>query len=185
MKYPGWMWSRWPRSLPDISAQDLLGDVTCKNPYHIEGRGKRIAMIDLGIKRHILKSLSARGFDIHVLPAHSSISEIEAASPEALFLSNGPGDPERGSEGHRCRQALRRPDPGLRNMPGPPDHLPGPGSQDLQAQVRPPRRQPAREGSGKEDSLHHLSKPQLCRGSGFCRGHGPEDHPAQCQRRHS
>jgi len=83
------------RSQPDISAQDLLGDVTCKNHYHIDGRGKRIAMIDLGIKRHILKSLSARGFDIDVFPAHSSISEIEAAKPDALFLSNGPGDPER------------------------------------------------------------------------------------------
>ncbi len=83
------------RSQPDISAQDLLGDVTCKNHYHIAGRGRRIAMIDLGIKRHILKSLSARGFDIHVFPAHSSISEIEAAKPDALFLSNGPGDPER------------------------------------------------------------------------------------------
>jgi carbamoyl-phosphate synthase small subunit len=83
------------RSLPDISAQDLLSEVTCTNHYHIEGRGKRIAMIDLGIKRHILKSLSARGFDIHVFPAHSTISEIDAIGPEALFLSNGPGDPER------------------------------------------------------------------------------------------
>ncbi len=83
------------RSQPDISAQDLLRDVTCPNPYRIEGRGRRIAMIDLGIKRNILKSLSARGFDIHVFPAHSSVSEIEAARPEALFLSNGPGDPER------------------------------------------------------------------------------------------
>ena len=86
------------RSLPDISMQDLLGSVTCKRSYHIKGPGQRIAVIDLGIKRHILKSLSARGFDIHVLPAHASISEIEAVSPEALFLSNGPGDPERGTE---------------------------------------------------------------------------------------
>jgi carbamoyl-phosphate synthase small subunit len=86
------------RSLPDISMQDLFGSVTCKRSYHIKGPGQRIAVIDLGIKRHILKSLSARGFDIHVLPAHASISEIEAVSPEALFLSNGPGDPERGTE---------------------------------------------------------------------------------------
>lgn len=83
------------RSQPDISVQDLLGDVTCKCPYHIKGTGPRIAMLDLGIKRNILKSLSARGFDIHVLPAHASISDIEATSPEALFVSNGPGDPQR------------------------------------------------------------------------------------------
>jgi carbamoyl-phosphate synthase small subunit len=86
------------RSQPDISAQDLLGDVTCKGPYNIRGKGPRMAMIDLGIKRNILKSLEARGFDIHVLPAHASISDIEAVEPEALFLSNGPGDPERAYE---------------------------------------------------------------------------------------
>lgn len=83
------------RSQPDISAQDLLGDVTCKAPYRIRGKGPKVAVVDLGIKRNILNSLSARGFDIHVLPAHASVSEIEAALPEALFLSNGPGDPER------------------------------------------------------------------------------------------
>jgi carbamoyl-phosphate synthase small subunit len=83
------------RSQPDISAQDLLGDVTCKGPYRIKGDGPRIAMIDLGIKRQILNSLSARGFDIHVLPAHASISDVKAVEPDALFLSNGPGDPER------------------------------------------------------------------------------------------
>jgi carbamoyl-phosphate synthase small subunit len=86
------------RSQPSISEQDLLGDVTCKSPYEIRGKGPRIAMLDLGIKRHILQSLSARGFNIQVLSAHSTISEIEAAKPDALFLSNGPGDPERALE---------------------------------------------------------------------------------------
>ena len=86
------------RSQADISAQDLLGDVTCRAPYRIEGRGPRIAMLDLGIKRNILKSLSCRGFDIAVLPAHANVSEIEATKPDALFLSNGPGDPERAYE---------------------------------------------------------------------------------------
>jgi len=86
------------RSQADISAQNLLGDVTCKAPYHIEGQGPRMAVLDLGIKRNILKSLSCRGFDITVLPAHADISLIEAARPEALFVSNGPGDPEMAKE---------------------------------------------------------------------------------------
>jgi len=86
------------RSQADISSLDLLGDVTCKAPYIINGQGPRIAMLDLGIKRNILKSLSCRGFDIAVLPAHASVSEIEAVKPDALFLSNGPGDPERAYE---------------------------------------------------------------------------------------
>jgi len=92
------------RSQPDISAQDLLGDVTCTGPYRLKGEGPRIALLDLGIKRNILKSLSSRGFDIHVLPAHASISEIEATEPGSLFLSNGPGDPERA---HKAIDAVK------------------------------------------------------------------------------
>ena len=83
------------RSQPDISRRDLLGDVSCRAAYRIEGRGPRLAVIDLGIKKNILRSLACRDFDMTVFPSHSSISEIEAAKPEALFLSNGPGDPER------------------------------------------------------------------------------------------
>ncbi|HOT07833.1 MAG: GMP synthase (glutamine-hydrolyzing) subunit A [Methanosaeta sp. PtaB.Bin039] len=86
------------RDQPSISSIDLLSEVTCKRPYHIAGTGPRLTMIDLGIKKHILKSLSARGFDIHVLPAHSPISDIEATRPDGLFLSNGPGDPERATK---------------------------------------------------------------------------------------
>ena len=86
------------RSQADISAQNLLRDVTCKSPYRMEGKGPRMTVLDLGIKRSILKSLSCRGFDITVLPAYAGISEIEAARPEALFVSNGPGDPERAKE---------------------------------------------------------------------------------------
>ena len=83
------------RAQPDISSRDLLGDVTCKAYYRMQQPGPRMAVIDLGIKRNILKSLSARRFDLHVLPADASVSQIEAVRPEALFLSNGPGDPER------------------------------------------------------------------------------------------
>ncbi len=85
-------------SQPDISSQDLLRDVTCKESYHIMGKGPRIAVLDLGLKRNILKSLSARNFDIYVLPAHSSVSDIDAVNPDSLFVSNGPGDPERAYE---------------------------------------------------------------------------------------
>jgi len=86
------------RDQPSISSVDLLSEVTCKAPYRIKGSGPRIAMIDLGIKRHILRSLEARGFDIYVLPAHSTISDIESVEPDGLFFSNGPGDPERALE---------------------------------------------------------------------------------------
>ena len=93
------------RSQPDISTLDLLGDVTCKSPYRMPGPGPRLTMLDLGVKRNILKSLACRGFDITVLPAHASIPEIEATEPQALFVSNGPGDPERA---HEAISAVKR-----------------------------------------------------------------------------
>jgi carbamoyl-phosphate synthase small subunit len=93
------------RSQPDISTLDLLGDVTCKSPYRMPGTGPRLTMLDLGMKRSILKSLARRGFDITVLPAHASIPEIEATEPQALFVSNGPGDPERA---HEAISAVKR-----------------------------------------------------------------------------
>ncbi|MEO1103341.1 MAG: glutamine-hydrolyzing carbamoyl-phosphate synthase small subunit [Pseudomonadota bacterium] len=56
--------------------------------------GARIVALDYGIKGNILNLLSGRGADITVMPASASASEIMALSPDGLFLSNGPGDPD-------------------------------------------------------------------------------------------
>ena len=84
------------RNQADISDLDLIEAVTCKKPYRIEGLGKRIAVIDLGIKRNILNNLTKRGMDVFVFPSRATASEIEACEPQALLFSNGPGDPKRG-----------------------------------------------------------------------------------------
>lgn len=83
---------------PDISELDLIEQVTCQNPYRIPGKGgaKRIAVLDLGIKRNILNNLAKRNWDIFVFPATATESEIRDSEPDALLLSNGPGDPKRG-----------------------------------------------------------------------------------------
>jgi len=78
---------------PDISEIDLISQVTCKKPYHIKGSGKKVALIDLGIKKDILRSLERRGLDISVFPATATVTEVMSAGPDILFLSNGPGDP--------------------------------------------------------------------------------------------
>jgi carbamoyl-phosphate synthase small subunit len=62
-------------------------------PYHIEGSGKKVALIDLGIKQNILRSLERRNLDISVFPATTTVTEVMSAAPDILFLSNGPGDP--------------------------------------------------------------------------------------------
>ena len=57
------------------------------------GRG-RVVAIDLGMKRDILANLTARGFDVDVVPAGTGAEDVLALSPDGVFVSNGPGDPE-------------------------------------------------------------------------------------------
>jgi carbamoyl-phosphate synthase small subunit len=49
---------------------------------------------DFGVKRNILRLLADRGCDITVVPAQTPADEVMAMSPDGVFLSNGPGDPE-------------------------------------------------------------------------------------------
>lgn len=90
------------RSQPPITELDFLSQVSCREPYRIPGRGKRIAVIDLGIKKNIAISLRKRGADLYVFPYDARPDEIEACRPQALFITNGPGDPARAKEAIAC-----------------------------------------------------------------------------------
>ncbi|HDR72581.1 MAG TPA: carbamoyl-phosphate synthase small subunit [Methanoculleus sp.] len=81
------------RNVQPITDLDLISKVSCTQPYRIEGTGKRIAVIDLGIKKNMILSLRRRGADLYVFPHDARHDEIEACKPQALFLTNGPGDP--------------------------------------------------------------------------------------------
>lgn len=74
-------------------AGDVVTEVTCKEKYVVEGNGPKVALIDFGVKRNILKSLSKRGCEVTVYPAHTSAEEIISDNPDGIMLSNGPGDP--------------------------------------------------------------------------------------------
>ncbi|MFT6995874.1 MAG: carbamoyl-phosphate synthase small subunit, partial [Maribacter sp.] len=54
----------------------------------------KIAAIDIGIKKNILRNLAKRDAYIKVFPYNASFEELSAWSPDAYFISNGPGDPE-------------------------------------------------------------------------------------------
>ncbi len=54
----------------------------------------RVVAYDFGVKRNILRMLAARGCDVHVVPARTPAAAVLAESPDGVFLSNGPGDPE-------------------------------------------------------------------------------------------
>ncbi len=60
----------------------------------LNGTGKKIAMLDLGLKINIVHSLAQRGCDVTVYPATTSAEEILAGHPDGIMLSNGPGDPK-------------------------------------------------------------------------------------------
>lgn len=68
--------------------------VTVREMEKINGKGKHVAIIDLGIKSNIIKSFKDRDFKITLMPAFSTCNEIMDVKPDCVFLSNGPGDPK-------------------------------------------------------------------------------------------
>ncbi len=60
----------------------------------LNGRGLRVALLDLGAKENIARSLAERGCEVTVYPCVTSAEEIIASAPDGIMLSNGPGDPK-------------------------------------------------------------------------------------------
>jgi carbamoyl-phosphate synthase small subunit len=73
---------------------DVVSRVTVDEPKHLAGKGPKVALLDLGMKKNIAKSLNDRGCDVTILPAHTTAEEIFALNPDGIMLSNGPGDPK-------------------------------------------------------------------------------------------
>lgn len=75
--------------------QDMAATVTTELPYAYPTirEGKRVVLLDFGIKHTIISRLAEVGIEPIVVPAHTSAAEIMELSPHGLFLSNGPGDP--------------------------------------------------------------------------------------------
>jgi len=82
------------RKTPDISTLNLVSQVTCKDAYRISGNGKRFVLMDFGVKRNTLNNLKRRDVDIIVVPADTSAKKVANYEPDAILLSNGPGDPQ-------------------------------------------------------------------------------------------
>ncbi|WP_153683034.1 glutamine-hydrolyzing carbamoyl-phosphate synthase small subunit [Agromyces agglutinans] len=84
------------RAGAEMSGLNLSGEVSTAEAYTLPAAGERVgsvAVLDLGVKTSTLNFLAERGFDVHVVPQTVSIDEIRALEPDALFFSNGPGDP--------------------------------------------------------------------------------------------
>jgi carbamoyl-phosphate synthase small subunit len=83
-------------SAPQMSGAALAGEVTTPEPYVVPAVGVKrltVAALDLGIKARTPEHLARRGIEVHVLPAASTIADIQATGADGVFFSNGPGDP--------------------------------------------------------------------------------------------
>lgn len=82
--------------VPDMNGLELASKVSTKEPYFFgeENAEVKIAALDIGIKRNILRNLAKRGAYIKVFPYDTTYAEMKSWNPDGYFLSNGPGDPE-------------------------------------------------------------------------------------------
>jgi carbamoyl-phosphate synthase small subunit len=82
--------------VPSMQGLELASQVSTKEPYYFgdENATHKIAALDIGIKKNILRNLAKRDAYIKVFPYNSKFEELEAFNPDGYFLSNGPGDPE-------------------------------------------------------------------------------------------
>lgn len=82
--------------VPSMEGLELASKVSTKEPYFVgdENADIKIAALDIGIKKNILRNLAKRGAYIKVYPYNSKFEELESWNPDGYFISNGPGDPE-------------------------------------------------------------------------------------------
>jgi len=79
---------------PSMTGQDLAKVVSTREMYQFSEQGKyKVAVLDFGVKRNILKILKNLNCQVFVFPANTNSKEILGISPDGIFLSNGPGDP--------------------------------------------------------------------------------------------
>ena len=82
---------------PQMAGQSLSSLVSTSDPYSVAATGERfgkVSIVDLGIKRSTVENMAERGLDITVFPADTDAATLLADKPDAVFFSNGPGDPE-------------------------------------------------------------------------------------------
>ncbi len=94
---------------PTMQGQDLASQVTTREPYRLDAEVDRkglVVAIDLGLKKDILRNLTGRGFEVEVVPAATDAETILAMTPDGIFVSNGPGDPEPLSATIECLRNL-------------------------------------------------------------------------------
>ncbi len=81
--------------VPSMAGLELSSKVTTRAPYFFgeKNASLRIAVLDVGVKKNILRCLAERGCYLQVFPAKTTFEEMNKWEPDGYFISNGPGDP--------------------------------------------------------------------------------------------
>ena len=81
--------------VPSMDGLELASIVSTQEVYHMgdPNAAIRIAVLDFGVKRNIIKCMADRGAYVRVHPAKTSFAELQKFEPHGYFISNGPGDP--------------------------------------------------------------------------------------------
>jgi carbamoyl-phosphate synthase small subunit len=81
--------------VPSMDGLELSSQVSTKTSYFVgnEKAKYRVAVLDLGVKKNILRNFDSRDVYAKVFPAKTTFEEMETFKPHGYFISNGPGDP--------------------------------------------------------------------------------------------
>jgi carbamoyl-phosphate synthase small subunit len=83
------------KATPSMDGLELASAVSTEKEYEL-GDPKsplRVAVLDFGVKKHILQCMVDRGAYVRVFPAKTPLARLKTFQPNGYFLSNGPGDP--------------------------------------------------------------------------------------------
>ena len=83
-------------NVPSMEGLELASKVSTKEPYFVgdESSDLKVAVLDIGIKKNIIRNFVKRGAYVKVFPYDSSFEDLHSWNPDGYFISNGPGDPE-------------------------------------------------------------------------------------------
>ena len=83
------------KAVPSMAGLELSSKVTTPKPYFHGNPAApyKVALIDYGVKKNIIRSLAERGCYLQVFPMNTSLAEMMKWQPDGFMISNGPGDP--------------------------------------------------------------------------------------------
>ena len=83
------------KEVPSMEGLELSSSVCTSDSYFVgdENAEIKVAVLDLGVKRNILKCMTDRGCYLKVFPMDTTYEDMKKWNPDGFFLSNGPGDP--------------------------------------------------------------------------------------------